>query len=104
MAATVNSGSGNKRNISIVNEDGSIVTQAGTRILKGSLSDSGTIDLPNARRNKFLVWIIDNDTGDDITLRTYESQTINGEAEHVIADNTCLTIYSNGFNWRIISQ
>lgn len=102
MAASVNSGNSNKRNISIVNEDGSIVTQVGSQILRGSLSDSLSITLPDAKLNKFLVWIIDNDTGSTISVETVLSQTIGGLSTYDLSNNAALTVYSNGTNWRII--
>lgn len=102
MAASVNGGSSNRRNISIVNEDGSIITQAGTRILRGTLSDSATVTLPDATKNRFLIWTIDNDTGSSLTINTVLSQTINGASSQSVSNNTALTVYSNGTNWRII--
>lgn len=102
MAATVKGDSSNKRNISIVNEDGSVITQIGTRILRGSLSDSATVTLPDATENKFVIWTIDNDTGVSLTINTVLSQTINGASSQSLSNNTALTVYSNGTQWRII--
>lgn len=102
MAATVNSDNSGKRNISIVNEDGSVVTQIGSRILRGSLSDSATVTLPDATANKFLIWTIDNDTGSTLSINTVLSQTIGGLSTYDLTNNTALTVYSNGTNWRII--
>lgn len=102
MASTVNSGQGSKTNIVILQEDGSVVTQVGTRILKGTLTDANTYTLPDAGVNKFQTWIIDNDTGADMIILTTNSQTINGETRQLIPDNSSMTVYSNGTNFRII--
>lgn len=102
MASTVKSGQGRKTNIVILQEDGSVVIQVGTRILKGTLTSSNTYTLPDAGANKFQTWIIDNDTGANMIVDTINSQTINGEASQTIPNNNAMTVYSNGTNFRII--
>lgn len=102
MAATVESGQGSKSSVVVVQGDGSVITQVGTRIMRGILADSNTYTLPDAGANKFATWIIDNDTGADLIILTTSSQTINGETRQIIPNNNSMTVYSNGTNFRII--
>jgi hypothetical protein len=102
MASTINSGQGAKKSIVVVTQDGAVITQIGTRILKGTLSGSNTYTLPDARSNKFQTWTIDNDTGSDLVVNTVSSQSINGQMFQVVPNNNSMTVYSNGNNFRII--
>lgn len=61
-----------------------------------------TVTLIAAQDIKSKVYIIDNSSAGDITLDTFNVDTINGDLTVTIPTNNSLKVVSNGVNWRII--
>jgi hypothetical protein len=61
---------------------------------------SVTITLPSAVGITGKVYSIDSTTG-NVTVDPAGSETIEGETSQVVPANCCMSIYSDGANWRI---
>lgn len=96
-----------KNNLAYLFRRSSLTHRSGAYAMDGTYqivqaTGASTITLPSAVNFFGEIFYIDNAHTDAITVDTVSGQTIQGDASVSVATGTCLTVYSDGVNWRII--